>query len=92
MKEERRDDEARQLYARVDTLRDRPYMGCGFHYGLVAQAGAILRDFAPDRWATLDAFSRIVIEVCYDSLLDQVEKAEVSAVRLARRRRREEKA
>lgn len=65
-----------ELANRVFALRDKMYMGCGFHWALEKELGyiiSVMNDF--DR-SYRDMADRIIVEVRYDQFLEKLEKAE----------------
>lgn len=70
------------LAQRIFALRDKHYMGCGFHYGMEASLGSVIKELnTHDRtYYGKDAIgSRIVLEVIVEGLFADVKKAEQSA-------------
>ena len=76
------------LYFRIQGLKGRHYEGSAYHYSLVAKAGRLISDFSVERYYQdnyRDPGMRIVVEVCANALLRDVQRAELSAIRYERK-------
>ena len=78
-----------ELAARIFALRNRFYMGCGFHWSIEKRLGGIihgLNDYDSDYYHTEEGLAKqIVLEVSIEALYKDVLKAEESAEELAKK-------
>lgn len=69
------------LASRIFELRNRFYVGCGFHYGLEGELGSVIRQLN-DFDNHYDLCKQIVLEIYVEQLFSRVKKAEKSAKQL----------
>lgn len=78
---------------RIAKLSTQHYMGCGFHYGLEQELGALIKQLAlPVQWSAnhcakipAERAQMMVREVMVATLIEQVAQAEKSAKEMARK-------
>lgn len=67
------------ITSRVFALRNKSYLGCGFHWGMEKRLGAVIRN-ACDYNEYPDVAMRIIYKVIYEGLIENLEQAEWSAL------------
>lgn len=85
---ERVAEELPSLAQRVFALREKPYMGSGFHWGLEKSLGGVLQgvnDYDDERYyySADSGLRQATLKVCFESLGRTIQLAEESAKRLA---------
>lgn len=77
------------LATRVFALREKFYMGCGFHWGLEKELGTVisrLNNYDENYYHGQEGISnRVILEVTVEGLHKRLREAEDSAVEMAKR-------
>jgi len=78
---------------RISALGNKMYMGCGFHYSMEKNFAKLISNFALPWQPSMNHYHKckdefscwLVRKVMYEGLIEDVEKAEKSAIELAKR-------